>query len=99
MNSLNNIPNGWHATTVQWRPGEADGDLVCIVETKGQEIQFVNWLGAATPAGYYVLYQNSSLDTTFRGCRRWEILNGNYTCYDSWTVFQMRKNPVSKKPE
>jgi hypothetical protein len=92
MNDIRAIPKGYYPTTVQWQPTSPQGDLVCINPIQGKEFQVVNWKGFPLPEGYYILYQSTGVNTTFYGCAQWSEWQGQYTCINSWTAYQMRKN-------
>jgi len=91
MTSAANIPPGYHPVTVDWKRNDPRGDLVCISKTQGKEIRFTPWLDFPMPQGYYVLYTYPNPSTTFNGCRRWSVFNGQYSCIDMYPSYQLRK--------
>lgn len=93
MRELNSIPPGWHPVSVRWEPGSTFGDTVCIAQTRGPQIRFIAWMDAPLPSGYYVLYSEHHLDTTFAGCREWTIWQGQTQCSRSWSRYMLQKNP------
>ncbi len=93
MKDLSFIPPGWHSVTVRWEPGSPTGDTVCIAQTQGSQIQFIAWLDAPLPGGYYVLRSDGSLDPTFGGCREWSDWQGQRRCSKSWTRYMLQRNP------
>lgn len=97
MKSLASIPKGFHPVTVDWKKNDDRGDMVCIAKTEGKEIRFTPWLDFVMPSEYYVLYEYPNPSTTFNGCRRWSIFNGEYNCIDMYPSYQMRKNKVKQK--
>lgn len=94
MESLAFIPPGFHPVSAQWAPGSKISDLVCYTKTNTNEIQVVQWLDFPLPAGYHILYGDSTgVDVTFRGCKSWTVWNNQYTCTESWPRYRLRKNP------
>lgn len=97
MDDLANIPAGWHPITVRWygdRP-----DLVCIERDGAPQMQVSHWRGFGVPAGYYILYTDNSLDTTFRGCAQFSEFQGVKTCMTSWPTSRVARNPKLKRPK
>lgn len=93
MQDLSSIPPGYHPVTAQWRGDNPNVDLVCTAKTEGVEIDVLAWKGFALPSGYYVLYSDSTMNTTFRGCSQWSQWQGVNNCMNSWPSNHMRKNP------
>jgi hypothetical protein len=92
MEGLSSIPPGYHPVTAQWRGDTPTVDLVCIVKTEGIEIDVLAWKGFALPSDYHVLYSDSTMNTTFRGCSQWSQWQGMNNCMNSWPSSHMRKN-------
>jgi hypothetical protein len=91
MSDLSSIPKGWHPVTAQWNGGDPDRELVCFGETKGKEIQVLQWKHFALPPGYVVLHSDGTTNERFRGCAEWTTWQGQSTCVKSWTVHRMRR--------
>ena len=94
MTSAAYIPAGHHPVSVNWMPGDPRGDLVCTSRSDEAETQFVPWLDVPMPSGYTILYQFPNPSTSFNGCKRWSVWQGQAACIDMYPRYRLQKNSV-----